>query len=335
MTIRIPFWQPSTNSIDAEIGLCSVVRANLPNEGPLTKRWEEEIAQLCGAKYAVATTSGTAALFLALKSLDLPEHSWVKVPDCTFIATANVVRLAGSLVQLVDVSTNLLIPSNTYPPFIPVHVSGRMVKNEASVEDACEAFPCQVGMGITCFSFSPNKIITTGQGGAAVTNDYQLYLKMKQLKDQGRLTSTGGEDVHPCMGWNFKFTDLQAALGLAQLKELDGRIKRLKRNSAIYHNELGNEIGIHLYHAGDIPLWTDAYCEQRDGLLAYLEQQGIQCRKYWRPLHQQPPYLRDDTSFPVSSRLMPKSFWLSSGYTLSDRQVLEVCKHVKDFLRGN
>ena len=252
--IKIPWWEPQIGSEEYKI-IKQVLDNNFPNEGEMTSLFEHKICKLLGCKNAVAVTSGTVAMFLSMKALGIGHGDEVIVPDMTFIATANAVDLCGAKPVLVDVDPNTLnIDSSAFgnaitketKAVIPVHVSGRAsdmesimkIADENSihvVEDAAEAFMSRhkgkyLGTyGKTgCFSFSPNKTITTGQGGVIVTEDDELKVRLRELKDQGRpVRGTGGDDIHNSIGYNLKFTDLQAAVGLGQLNYLETRMERI------------------------------------------------------------------------------------------------------------
>lgn len=290
----------------------------------------------------------------------------VIVPDITFIATANAVVLSGARPILVDVDprTLNLDPENVAraisprtKAIIPVHVSGRAVDMQAVltiakehglyvVEDAAEAFMSRhadrylgtIG-NAGCFSFSPNKTITTGQGGMIVTDDEQLYSRLRELKDHGRpIRGTGGDDVHHSIGFNFKFTNLQAAVGLAQLSYLQSRLSRLQRIYELYFRELDDLEGIRLpgfrLDLGESPQWTDAIIQHRDELDRYLNAKNAHCRRFWFPIHTQAPYRQDNRLFPVSTALGPQAIWLPSAFSLSDDDVSIVCGHIRKFMAG-
>src|SRR5207253_5319079 len=236
---RIPWWQPRIGSEEGTRVL-AVLDSEFINDGDVTSEFERRLAALAGCRHAVAVTSGTAALYLSLKAVGIGPGDEVVVPDLTFIATANAVTMAGATPVLADVDAKTLtlstesfaqaITSRT-KAVIPVHVSGRGADMDGItriaaqhglrvIEDAAEAlgsFVRGLALGTIgdtgCFSFSPNKTITTGQGGAILTNDDQLHARLRALKDQRRpVRGTGGADLHPTVGYNFKFTNLQAAV---------------------------------------------------------------------------------------------------------------------------
>jgi perosamine synthetase len=342
-----------------------VIESNYLNDGAATERFERAVAGRVGSKHAVAVTSGTTAIFLALVAAGVRAGDEVVVPDVTFIATANAVRLAGATPVLADVDERTLtldpaaferaITSRTRA-VVPVHVSGRAADMAATlkiarehgiavVEDAAEAFISRVDgralgtIGVAgCLSFSPNKSITTGQGGIVLTDDDGLAGRLRALKDQGRpVKGTGGDDVHPTVGFNFKFTNLQAAIGLAQLRVLDERLERQRRIYSIYAKALANVPGIRLpgfdLARGETPLWTDAVVDRRDDLDRWLGDRAMGCRRFWFPLHTQAPYRQGDAEFPVATRVAPKALWLPSAFTITDDDVATVCESIVAFLK--
>ena len=146
-----------------------------------------------------------------------------------------------------------------------------------------------------CFSFAPNKIFTTGQGGVIVTNNKKIFKELSKLKDQGRIErTTGGEDNYDKVGYNFKFTNLQSALGLSQLKDIKWRVSRLKDHYKYYAkniktNENFRPINFNL-KKGELPLWTDIFCNKRNKLFNFLKAKNIECRYFWKPINCSKPY---------------------------------------------
>jgi perosamine synthetase len=358
----IPWWTPQIGP-DEYGYVRDVLDSNYLNEGDVTTRFEHEIARLVGVTHAVGVTSGTAALFLSLAALGIGHGDEVIVPDLTFIATANAVALAGATTVLVDVdpvTLNMSVESFRQAitartrAVIPVHVSGRAADMDAIlavarahgiavVEDAAEALLSSTKgralgtIGIAgCLSFSPNKTITTGQGGMVLTSDDALHVRLRELKDQGRpVRGTGGDDVHASIGFNFKLTNLQAAVGLAQLGYLDARIARQKRTYEQYASGLAGVAGVRLpgfdIGGGEVPQWVDAVVERRDEIDRYLHSRGMHCRRFWFPLHTQAPYRRPDAEFPGSMSAGPKALWLPSAFTLTDADIDAVVGAVREF----
>jgi len=363
---KINFWEPIIGNQEI-VNIKRVLKSNYPNEGKYTRLFENKIENLLAVKHAICVTSGTISIFLALKSLGVSEKDEVIIPDLTFGATAMAVKLTGAKLILVDINEkNMSFDINDLKKkinkktkaIIPVHISGRAAdmesiikiskkKNINIVEDAAEAFMSKykgkylgtIGR-LGCFSLTASKTITTGQGGIIVTNDTKLYKKILLLKNQGISgKSNGGNVIHQSVGWNFKFTNLQAAMGLAQLLNIKQRISKLKANNEIYRKELKSIKNIKILDfnlsKGEVPLWTDVYCKNRDQLILFLEKKGIECRKFWYPMHTQKPFKLNKKNFRVSNQINNKLFWLPSSLTLTKKEILLICGLIKSFLLKN
>lgn len=362
MSRNLEFWTPQFGAEEKSL-LAEVVDSGFLNDGPLTSRFEQQVAELLGARHVVATTSGTAAIFLSLAAIGVGPGDEVITPDVTFIATQNAVSLTGAKPVLVDVNPDTLnldprAAERAVTPrtkaIVPVHVSGRAadmdglaaVSNRHGlpiIEDAAEAFlsqyrgKCLGTLGIAgCFSLSPNKTITTGQGGLIATNDDRVHVRLRELKDQGRpVRGTGGDDAHNSVGYNFKFTDLQAAVGLAQLRDVPRRVERMKSIHRGYRDGLRGVEGVRVIpfriEEGELPQWTDIMADRRDELFKHLAARGMHGRRFWHPIHTQPPYRAPAERFPNSSRQIPRAMWLPSAFTLADADVAAVCTEVRNF----
>lgn len=358
----IEWWEPQVGEKEREL-LLQVLDSNFLNDGEYTTRFEQQLARLLGCKHVVAVTSGTSALFLALVANGIGHGDEVIVPDITFIATANAVAMAGAIPVLVDIDPETLniSPSEIEKAItpqtkaiIPVHISGRSAdmsnilkiakdNNLVIIEDAAEALLSRLdgkylgtygNAGI--ISFSPNKTITTGQGGGILTDDDILVSRLRELKDQGRpVRGTGGDDTHDQIGFNFKLTNLQAAIGIAQLEKLSDRIEKIKNTYQQYKESLKDLKELTLLpfaiEKGEVPQWVDALAPRRDELVEYLLEKNIVCRKFWFPLHAHKPYSLPDDQFPQSTELASKAFWLPSSFLLSETDIEQVCQHIRSF----
>lgn len=364
---EIPFAQPIINAKYSLKLLKKVLLLNFPNEGKFVRDLEQKISKLLKVKYVVTATSGTSSIFLALKAVGIKRGDEVIVPNITFPATANAVKLLGAKVVLADINKkNLLLDLNDLKKkinrktkaIIPVHVSGRgenikeiikLSKNKKIkiIEDAAEAFMSRYEKKYLgsfgdagCFSFAPNKIVTTGQGGAIITNNKKIYKNLLKLKDQGRKgPTTGGEDYYDSVGYNFKFTNLQGALGVSQLYSLRSRIKILKRNYILYkkhiiQNKNFRLIGFNL-KKGELPLWTDAFCKKRNKLFSYLKRKGINCRFFWYPLNMCKPYRQSSLKLKNSKEMYGKLIWLPSSLDMKKSDVIKISKLVNEFYIKN
>jgi len=359
---KIPWWEPEIGREEYTL-VKGVLDKHFPNQGDLSSLFETKVANLLHAKHAIVTTSGSVALFLALKALSVGLGDEVLVPDVTFIATANAVTMCGATPVLVDVDPKTMnidindVERKITPKtkaIIPVHISGRGTdilaildiakKNDLKVvEDAAEAFFSKKDNAylgthgdLGCFSLSPNKTITSGQGGIVVTNDDEIAVRVRQLKNQGvEQRLTGGDDIHPTIGFNFKFTDIQAAVALGQFNLLEDRIFIMKRNHLLYKKYLSDLEHIEVLDfdvdGGEVPQWTDVIVENRDELVSFLNQKNIFPRKFWLPIHTQEPYKQDDEGFKNSLKCSANALWLPSAFTLSEDDILYVCESIKSF----
>ena len=334
------------------------------NDGPLAREFERRVAGFVGTRHAVAVSSGTAAIALALMAAGIGPGDEVLVPDLTFIATANAVRLAGADVKLVDVepsrfgidpdAVEAAIGARTRA-LVTVDVNGRGA-DYARLEpicrkaglvlicDAAEALGSRhVGrmlgsFGLAgCFSFSANKTVTAGQGGMIVTDSDAMHDRLRELKDQGRRKGgTGGDDDHPVLGFNFKFTDLQAAVALAQFDEIEERLKAATRRDLAYRERLSNQPGLRLppmSEPGEVRQWTDVLIEDRAAVSAALEADGIGARNFWHPLHTQAPYAADAKAYRNSDAVSRRGLWLASRLDLTESDIDRVSSVVVSALR--
>lgn len=327
-----------------------------------TREFEQLIAEYVGCEYACVVSNGTVSLVIALMALGIGKGDEVIVPDYTMIASANAIVLAGAKPVLVDIDQKNLcldldqaekaVTPNT-KAVVFVSLNGRhpdmdelksfaRKHNLYIVEDAAQSLGSRykgihsgVFGDIGSFSFSVPKIITTGQGGALVTNSKELYGRIKKIKDFGRIKS--GVDYHDIFGFNAKFTDLQAVIGIEQMKKLDWRVKRKKDIYSQYRHLLQdiNQIRMIDTNLDDCSPWfIDILLQnedQRDGLAVYLNEKGIGSRPFYPPIHTQPPYHGAKGFFKNSEYVSQRGLWLPSSSSLTDYQVNGVCTEIKKF----
>ena len=358
--VKIRWFGPDVGQLE-QAEVARVIASNYINDGPITRRLEAAIAERLGIKHALAVSNGTAAIALGLMAVGVGPGDEVIVPDLTFIATANAVRLAGAEVKLVDVEpyrftldpekASAAIGPRT-KAIVPVDVNGRGADYESLerlcaqhglklVCDAAEALGSRwhgryLGTfgDAGCFSFSANKTITSGQGGMVVTNSDEVYYRLRELKDQGRrFGGTGGDDLHPVLGFNFKYTDLQAAVAITQLGRLDERIAHFRRRDTWYRRLLADCANIVLPEApnfeGEVLQWTDILCDDRAAVQAALRERGIDSRAFWFPLHRQQPYRSGDRNFPCAVEISARGIWLPSAFDLTEDQAKTVAQAVR------
>lgn len=336
------------------------IRANWITSGPRVKKFEEKIAKLCQVKHAIAVCNGTLALYLGLKILGIGPGDEVIVPDFTFIASANSVVLAGAKPVFIDVDSKTFnidpekieqsVTKRT-KAIMPVHIYGQAADMKAAmkvakkhnllvIEDAAQ------GIGVTfnkkpvggfgdigCLSFYADKTMTTGEGGMVLSNDDKLTERCLILLNQGR--TKRGRYFHEHIGYNFRFTDLQAAIGLAQLRKLPTIIKRKKRNEKLYQKYLNNVPGIEFPffdpRCFNVPFRINILIENPQTLLEFLEKQGIETKRFFYPLHLQPPY-NIKGNFPNSIVIYEKGLSLPSSVTLTEEEIQYICEEIKEFL---
>jgi perosamine synthetase len=367
---EIPWWSVLHTSSELPL-LKEVIQSNYLNEGEFVEKFENKIKEILGVRYVIACTSGTTALFLALKACGIKPGDLVAVPNLTFVATANAVKLAGAEPVLIDVCKETLTicpdqlmeagKKHAIKAVIPVHVSGRSAFKNGLIEvckklklkiieDAAEAFGSMdpfikqklgtIG-NAGAFSFSPNKIVTSGQGGVVVTNDENIARRVTQLKDQGRPTrGTGGADIHANEGYNFKFTNLQAAVGLAQLGEFDSRKEHLINVNKHYQaNFLDCK---HQFMPkfdvanGEFPLWPEIYSKNRKGLISKLVVKKIGYREIWFPLSSQRIHSKlKFQGYKNSLDVSKHTIWLPSSFKLSETSLNIISKSLKCELCSN
>ena len=330
-----------------------------------TREFERMIADYVGSKYVSVVNNGTISLFIALMALGIKNGEEVIVPDYTMIASANAAILAGAKPVLVDIDrTNLCLDLDLVEKAITpktkvimlVTINGRYPEMEKFVkfahdrnlfliEDAAQSLGSRYKgkhLGtfgdVGSFSFSAPKVITTGQGGALVTDSEEIYAKILKIKDFGR--AQGGVDYHETMGYNFKFTDLQAVIGIEQMKKLDWRVKRKKGMYKLYKDLLEDVEGIEFINTNledASPWFIDILIEsgkkERDKLASFLDEREIGTRPFYPAIHTQPPYSWVKGDFKNSEYVSTRGLWLPSASFLSDEDIRKVCAEIRNFFQ--
>lgn len=360
---RLPVAEPSLLGRELEYVTDCIATNWISSKGKYVDRFEADFARLAGTRFALSTSNGTTALHLALASLGVGPGDEVIVPDLTFIATANAVTYCGAKAVLVDVDpeTWTIDPAALRAAVtprtrgvVPVHLYGHPADMDAVaevakaaglfvLEDCAEALGARyrgrpVGaLGTAgCFSFYGNKTLTTGEGGMFVTNDEALHRKARMLRDHGMALER--RYFHPLVGFNYRLTNLQAAVGVAQLERIEEIFARKERIDALYREHLDGIAGLRMPPRA---AWAEPVCWlfsvlvdepfglARDAVIERLEARQIGCRPLFHPLHEQPPY-REAGRFPESERLARRGLSLPSAVTLPDRAVEFVCKVIRE-----
>ena len=329
-----------------------------------TKSFEDEISKFAGSKYCFAVNNGTVALTVAALACGIGPGDEVIVPNFTMIATPNSVKILGANVVLVDVEPEtlcldfeltknaitkktkaiMLVAANGRYPSHGIKNFERLARDHGIflIEDAAQALGSNyqdsrhIGTAgdLGTFSFSAPKIISTGQGGAVITDDTKLSAHLHKLKDFGRVS--GGNDIHDEIGFNFKFTELQAVVGLEQMKKLGWRIKRKKEIYNQYSerlNCLGEKcrlISNDIEHT--TPWFYEIICEDKAELSKFLKEHNIGTRDMYPPINKQKAY-RVAGNYPVSDNIGLKGLWLPSSVQLTNAQIDYICSKILQFYK--
>ena len=340
----------------------------ISSKGRYVNAFEEQFASYCGVSHGIATTNGTTALHLALACLGVGPGDEVIIPSFTMMSTAFAVVYCGARPVLVDaepdtwnVNTDLIEEKITRRTkvILPVHIYGhpcdmdpilRIARSHDLfvVEDAAEAHGAEYrgrkagGMGdIGCFSFYANKIITCGEGGMVVTNDDAIAEKARSLKDLA--FDREKRFLHTDIGYNYRMTNIQAAIGLAQLERIGEMVERRRSHAMAYNHLLGTIPGIqrpverpwakNVYWMYSI-LILDTFGMGRDELMKVLEERGIESRTFFFPMHEQPVFqgmkIFSDDRYPVAEDLGRRGLYLPSSSGLSDDEIRYVCDTIRE-----
>ncbi len=331
-----------------------------------TREFEQMLADYVGSRYVSVINNGTASLIIALMALGIQGGDEVIVPDYTMIASANAIALVGAKPILVDINpSNLCLDLDLVEEAISprtkaimfVSINGRCPDmnrvaaladkyNLSLIEDAAQSLGSRYQgkhLGtfgvIGSFSFSAPKVITTGQGGALITDDEQLFTRISMIKDFGRPKS--GVDYHETIGFNSKFTDLQAVIGIEQMKKLDWRVARKKEMYQLYRDLLKDIEGIELIDTNleDCSPWfIDILIEseeRRENLALFLKEKEIGSRPFYPAIHTQPPYSYIRGDFKNSVDVSQRGLWLPSSSFLSDEDIDRVCSEVRRYFQSS
>lgn len=378
----IPYGRQDINQADID-AVIDVLKSDFLTQGPVVPAFEMAVAEYCGAKYAVAANSATSALHIACLSLGVGEGDWVWTSPITFVASANCALYCGAQVDFVDINPNTYNISiekvseklqvakkgNRLPKvIIPVHLCGQSSEMEALytlsqeygfkiIEDASHAIGAKykgkpvgncIYSDITIFSFHPVKIITTGEGGMAVTNNQELAAHMARLRSHG-ITRAPIEMTHAPdgpwyyqqleLGFNYRMNDLQAALGLSQLKRLDKFVKRRQQIVDQYNKLLANMDIVVPWQHPDTYSSFHLYVVKipnnktinRDVVFERLRASGILVNLHYIPVYKHPFYQKmgfDPSDFPEAELYYSQAISLPIYSTLSDTEIDDIVRKI-------
>lgn len=360
----IPVYQPDLSGNELEYVTDCVTSGWISSLGDYVVRFEDKFAEYCGVNHGVALANGTVSLHLALLLRDIGYGDEVIVPTLTFIASANAVAYTGATPVFVDsdphtwtIDPKLIEEkiSERTKSIIPVHLYGHPANMEPIltlaekfdlfvIEDAAEAHGAEFlgrrvgGIGHSgVFSFYGNKVITTGEGGMITTNDPELAEKARFLKDHAM--SKEIRYFHPEVGFNYRMTNIQAAIGLAQLERIDTILVRKREIAQLYHEYLKDCEGVilqpeaawakNVYWMYSI-LITNTSLLDRGSLMRRLRKRGVDSRPFFIPMHKLPPFREEDGDYPIAEELSKRGINLPSYPTLTNHEIEYICKMIKE-----
>lgn len=365
MTDTIPISEPYLAGNERRYVTECVETGWISSQGPFIGRFEQMLADYHGMAHAVATSNCTTALHLALKALDIGPGDEVICPDLTFIAPANMIVLSGATLVLCDVDplTLALDPALVAQRITPktkaivvVHQFGHAAPMDELmaiakprgiriIEDNAES-PGGRYKGrllgtfgdVSCFSFFANKVVTTGEGGAVITGDEAVANRCRELRDHGM--SRFKKYHHVELGYNYRMTNMQAAIGVAQWECFDQILEKRLQQMHRYYAALESVRGV-------TPRAFAPWCSpvhwlttitlddglDRDGLLAFMKEHGVDCRTMINPVHDAEHFAAryDAAEFPVSRRMSARSVHLPSATALTAAQIDRVVALVEQY----
>jgi perosamine synthetase len=364
MSDFIPVNEPVIGEREKELVLECLNTGWISSEGPFVSQFEEAFSRRVGRKHGVACSNGTAALDLAVAALRLGPGDEVILPTFTIISCAAAIVRAGATPVVVDADPDTwnIVPEQVAAAITPrtaaimvVHIYGLPVDMDpilelaerhqlAVIEDAAELIggtykgrPCGSFGHISTFSFYPNKHITTGEGGMVVTDDPALAERCRSLRNL--CFQPNQRFVHEELGWNYRMTNLQAALGLGQLERLDWSLQKKRKIGTQYNQALQKVQGIKLpidnTHYADNLYWIYGIvitmpAVSASPIMQALKQQDIGTRPFFFPIHQQPVFNESDwckgICLPNSEALAHQGFYLPSGLSLKQGQIDSISK---------
>lgn len=359
--IAVPQIEPWLSGHELEL-VSSVIRSGWLTEGIHSEKFTKALLTLMDSPYGVMAPNGTLALALGLMALGIKDGDHVIVPDSTFFGSASAVVLSGAIPIFVDVDpVNFQIDCDKFASAItwktravmPVHMMGTSCDmtrieqickshNLMMIEDACQGIGVKyrskhVGTfgDVGCFSFFADKTITTGEGGFVVCKDESIYRKLKLLRNQGRQHS--GTFDHSSIGYNFRMTDMQCAVGLAQMDRLEQIVSRKKKLLETYKEGFKDISFVRVVDAAPdaniVPFRCLIEASQRDNLAEHLKSHGVQPRNFFRPMHSQKPFRNgiSQGEFPVADHAADSCLCLPIFPTMSESQIHLVIDLVRNF----
>jgi perosamine synthetase len=351
--------QTRPNFDTKEASACYEYLANTDNfytEFKKTEELEKMICEFIKCKHCIMTVNGNVALILALMAMNIGQGDDVIVPNYTMIASINSIKMVGANPIIIDVDSDTLtitmemiekhITSSTKAV---MHISlnnrsnnidkiAAYCKNKSIklIEDAAQSLGCFIdGMhygtfgDIGCFSLSTPKIISTGQGGFLVCNNDEIANKIRMIKNFGR--KSGGVDIFETFGINFKYTDIQAVIGIEQMKKVPERIIRLREIFDLYYDQIGTLCNMIRPQSDSwIPWFVDIFVKNREELIEFLKKHNIQTRPTYPEINKTPMYYSNDT-LPISNYISTNGLFLPTHTLLTNTEINYICDIITVF----
>jgi perosamine synthetase len=370
--MKIPLSAPDVTEAEIE-AVSAVLRTSRLSLGPKLEEFEEAMARYIGTSHAIATNSGTSALHLCIRALGISEGDEVIVPSFAFIAVANALRYDGATPVFVDIDphtlnldpskikeaitprTRAIIVVHTFgvPAALPEILEIARRHRLFVIEDACEAIGAEydgrkVGSfgDAGVFGFYPNKQITTGEGGVIVTNNAKIAAIAKQLRNQGR-SATGEWLEHEELGYNYRISELNCALGVEQLKRIEPILERREVVAREYQRRLENHPDFELPQIAQPRcriswfVYVIRFCgeaaSRHDKVLEEMASRGIACGRYFAPIHLQPAYrtqLHRSMDLTHTEFIARRTLALPFFNRITKEQIEEVCQTLREVLRN-
>lgn len=350
--------EPNFDSLESEYIVDYLNSGGWATENKVTRDFEQKIANYIGMKYAVAVPSGTVALYLAVLSLNLKTGSKIGVPNLTMVATINAILWAGHIPVIIDTDEDMCLSLDSLMKvdkisalmYVPLNgKSGNALeikkycqeKQILIIEDSAHALgskydsstPCGSLGDLSIISFTPHKIITTGQGGMVLTNNHDFYEFLIQIKSFNRTKDRS--DFHDGFGLNFKFTDIQATIGISQFSKLENFVHQKLKLQNLYKETINSEkFELEDFKEHELPWFFTIKLNKLniEELINFLSSKDIETRMLYPPLHKQ-KYLEKYVNGDIASSLstFEQYLWLPSSTKLTDDEVNYISSTLNSF----
>lgn len=364
MSYKYPVYQPSLGKKEKENVLECLDSTWISSKGKFITQFENSFSEFIGVKHSAAVCNGTVAIHVALLALGIGEGDEVIVPSFTYIASVNAINYTGAKAVFVDsdLQTWQIDPAKIEnkitkktKAMMAVHLYGQPCEmdiilsiakkhNLFVIEDCAEAFGSlykgkHVGAfgDVSTFSFFGNKTITTGEGGMVVTNDLSLHEKTVHLKGQG--LAKDREYYHDIVGYNYRMTNICAAIGCAQLDRANELIEKKILIAKWYEEKLRSLPVTFHSQVGDVKhsFWMISILlkdsDEREKIRFHLKQNGIETRPTFHPVHLMPMYFEKGLSLPIAENLGSRGINLPSYPELDENDVDFICNQIKEFYK--